>query len=63
MIEYKPKAPNELADKQLKREKYESEKSKAAAKHYYSQEKNIDNPDAVKKGDTNKESYNTIPGK
>lgn len=28
MIEYKPKAPNELADKQLKREKYESEKVK-----------------------------------
>ncbi len=62
MSEYNPKAPNELADAQLEREKYESEQSKAVAKRKEHDEHNTKDSSSVEKFETNKESYNTIPG-
>lgn len=62
MAEYNPKAPNELADAQLEREKYESEQSKAVAKRNEQDKDNMKDSSSVGKFETNKESYNTIPG-
>ena len=63
MSEYNPKAPNELADTQLQRESYESDKSKSIAKNggFSEAGATTDNTDAGPSF-TNKESYNSVPG-
>ncbi|MEE1132670.1 MAG: hypothetical protein UHX00_13695 [Caryophanon sp.] len=61
MSEYNPKAPNKLADAQLNRANYESDASKAVAKHHAGDGAVLDNTDAGPSF-TNKESYNSIPG-
>lgn len=62
MSNYNPKAPNELADAQLKRQEHESDASKAVASKHHHNDENVDGKKPFEYGDTNKESYNSIPG-
>lgn len=63
MLDYNPTAPNELADAQLNREKYESNESKAVATHaHHVNYGAIDGKKPFDYGPGNKESYNSIPG-
>ena len=61
MPDYNPKFPHELTDAQLQREKYESDASKALARGGHSH-KTLDDSPPLATGETEKESYNTIPG-